>query len=81
MSEPNETPATQSDLTALESRLTEVIRDSQTEVLRAIYGFTETVQSRLLEQDANGFALKSRVTTLESRMLDVEKRINLPPAA
>jgi hypothetical protein len=43
-------PATKADLAALEQRLTEslteAIRDSETRLLKAFYGFTETVQVR-----------------------------------
>jgi phage shock protein A len=65
----------------LESRLEEAIRDSQTEILKSIYGFTQTVQNRFQEMDQTEATLKRRMTTLEGRMLEVEKRLNIPPAA
>jgi len=47
-------PATKADLNelrgemkAMEDRLVEAIRDSQTEVLRAVYGFAQTNSERL----------------------------------
>jgi uncharacterized protein involved in exopolysaccharide biosynthesis len=78
-------PATKADLAELETRitenLTEVIRDSQTEILKAFYGFVETVQTRFKAQDDTEAGLKKRLTVLEERVLEVEKRLNMPPAA
>jgi hypothetical protein len=78
-------PATKADLAQLETRitetLTEAIRDSQTEILKAFYGFTETVQTRFKAQDDTEAGLKKRLTVVEERLLEVEKRLNMPPAA
>lgn len=80
--------ATRRDLQDLEERLIEAIRDGQTKLLRAFYGFTQTIQERFKEfddtdsalRDADS-ALKRRMGALESRVLEIEKRLNLPPAA
>jgi hypothetical protein len=69
------------DLQALKDDLIEVIRDSQTETLHAFYGFTQTVQDRFKEADQTEAALKRRIGMLKSRSLDIEKRLNIPPAA
>jgi hypothetical protein len=61
--------------------LIEAIRDSQTEVLKAFYGFSQTIQDRFKESDDSEAAIKRRMTTLESRILEVEKRLNMPPNA
>ena len=74
-------PATKDDIKAVESRLTEVMRDMQTELLSAFYGFMQTVQDRFKEQDGTESSIKTRMTTLESRLLEIEKRLNLPPRA
>ncbi len=73
--------AVRGDLQDLRNELLEAVRDSQTEVLKAIYGFTQTVQNRFVEADQTESSLKRRLTTLESRLLEVEKRLNIPPAA
>ena len=65
----------------LETRLEEAIHDSQTELLKAFYGFTETVKHRFDGQEDADANLKKRVATLESRILEVERRLNTPPAA
>jgi chromosome segregation ATPase len=69
------------DLQDLRNELIETIRDSQTELLKAFYGFTQTVRDRFQEADQTEASLKRRLGTLESRMLEVEKRLNMPPAA
>jgi hypothetical protein len=74
-------PATKEDLVALKDDLVETFRDGQTEILTAFYGFTETIQNRFKENDQTEASLKRRLTTLESRLLEIEKRLNLPPAA
>jgi hypothetical protein len=70
-----------SDLQSLRDELIEVIRDSQTETLRTFYGFTQTIQTRFQDQDLTEASLKRRMTVIEERLLAVEKRLNMPPAA
>jgi hypothetical protein len=86
-------PATKQDIADLNERmemlrsetqhmyddLKETVRDAQTEILKAFYGFSESVQLHLKELDKNDASLKERLTNVESRLLDVEKRLNMPP--
>ncbi len=73
--------ATKEDLVNLKDELVEAFRDSQTEILTAFYGFSQTIQDRFKENDQTEASLKRRLTTIESRLLEIEKRLNLPPAA
>jgi hypothetical protein len=73
--------ATKGDLAEWGTRTIEVIRDAQTETLRAFYGFVESVQTRFKAQDDTEAGLKKRLTVLEERVLEVEKKLNMPPAA
>ena len=66
------------DLTALEERLTETYRDMQTELLKAFYAVAETHQKRLTDGERETAALKERVSMMESRLIQVEKRLNMP---
>jgi hypothetical protein len=66
---------------ASEERVVESVRDIQTEMLKAFYSFAETNQKRLTETEREAAALKERLSTLESRLMAVEKRLNMPPAA
>ncbi len=61
--------------------LVERIADSQTEVLKAFYNFAQTNQKRMVELEGNEAAIRSRIGTLEGRVLEIEKRLNIPPAA
>ena len=67
--------------TRLTETLTEVMRDGQTETLKAFYGFVESVQTRFRAQDDTEAGLKKRLTVLEERVLEVEKKLLMPPAA
>ena len=67
--------------TRMVDQLTEAIRDTQTETLKAFYGFVETVQTRFKAQDDTEAGLKKRLTVLEERVLEVEKKLIMPPAA
>jgi hypothetical protein len=84
-------PATKGDLIALEERLnqrmeereerlTETFRDMQTELLKAFYAVAETNQRRLTDAEREAAALKDRMAIMESRLTQVEKRLNMPPA-
>lgn len=64
----------------LKDELIEAIRDGQAEVLRAFYGFSQTVLDRFREQDTTEAALKRRMATLETRVFEIEKRLNIPPS-
>jgi hypothetical protein len=88
--------ALKTDLVALESRfegrmdaleqriredVREAIHDSETRLLQAFYGFAETNNRRLIQIEAGDAILVGRVVTLEGRVLEIEKRLNLPPAS
>jgi phage shock protein A len=79
-------PATKQDLAevrtemkAMEDRLIEAFRDSQTELLKAFYSFTESNRQRVSQVEANQASLITRVGTLEDRITDLERRIISPP--
>ena len=82
-------PATKGDLAELETRietrivdrLTETVRDVQTELLKAFYNFADTNNKRIAQNEVNEVALRSRVETLERRVMELEHRLNMPPAA
>lgn len=82
-------PATKGDIedartemNAMEHRvvgsLTETMREIKSEMLRAFYSFAESNLKRLAEIETEGEALKSRLATLEERLLQVERRVNFP---
>jgi chromosome segregation ATPase len=61
--------------------LVERIEDGKTELLKAFYSFASGEQKRMTQIEGNEGALRSRIATIEDRLLEVEKRLNIPPAA
>ena len=61
--------------------LRETMRDGQTEILRAFYGYAQTTDVKLKEAETSDIGLRHRLTVVEERLLEVEKRLNFPPAA
>ena len=87
------TPATKGDLIDLEERMrqrmleleermmermTELVRDVETKLLGAFYGYAKSNDNRVLEAEANEGVLRKRVATLETRVTDIEERLNRP---
>jgi hypothetical protein len=69
------------DMVALEERLTEVFRDGQTELLKAFYSFATSAEARFKDAETSDIALRQRLSAVEARVTEVEKRLNFPPAA
>jgi hypothetical protein len=61
--------------------LKEACRDGQTKLLRAFYSFAGTADTKLKDAELSDMMLRQRLSAVESRLLEVEKRLNLPPAA
>src|ERR1035437_1880558 len=61
--------------------LKETLRDSEKRLLQAFYGYTQTTDAKLKEGEQSVIALRQRRTAVESRILEVEKRLNMPPGA
>ena len=59
--------------------LKETLRDSETKLLKAFYSFAETNPQRLTATERESAALRDRLATVESRLTEVEKRLNIPP--
>lgn len=64
---------------AMEDRLIEAFRDSQTELLKAYYNFTESNRQRVSQVEGNQASLITRIGNLEDRMTDLQLRIITPP--
>ena len=81
-----ESPATKQDIEQLHSEvshihddLVERLNDSETKLLQAFYSFADTNNKRLIQGEAATALVISRITTLEDRVLELEKRLNIPP--
>jgi hypothetical protein len=69
-------PATKGDILDI----LEAVRDVETKLLNAFYGYAKSNDKRVLEVEGNEAVLRSRVATLETRVTDLEQRLNTPPA-
>ena len=72
-------PATKGDIADSEERVMERLRDIETKLLNAFYGYAKSNDKRVLETEGNEAVLRSRLATLETRPTDVEHRLNMPP--
>jgi len=68
------------------NNIVERIADSQTELRKAFYGYAQSNNKRVAELEGNEGAFRSRLATIEDRILEVERReverrLNIPPAA
>jgi ribosomal protein L16 Arg81 hydroxylase len=70
-----------SEMQHMHDALVERIADGETRLLQAFYTFAQSNQHRFTQVEGDTNALGARVATLETRLLEVEKRLNLPPAA
>lgn len=59
--------------------LKETVRDLQTELLKAFYSFAQSTDAKLKDTENSDIALRQRLTAVEFRVTEIEKRMNLPP--
>lgn len=75
-------PELQQYLEAMESRLTERMRDMQTELLKAFLPFQQEAGLRHSAVEVRMNGVEQRQAILENRLAEIEKRLLLnPPAA
>ncbi len=81
-------PATKADLQRIEGRLVEAeerlmegMRDVQTEMLKAFYSFAKSTEAKLQDSEISDHLIRQRVSAVESRLTEIERRLNMPPAA
>jgi hypothetical protein len=63
----------------LMDRMTETVRETETKLLQAFYGYAEATNRRFVQIEASDTIMLSRFATLEGRVLELEKRLNMPP--
>ena len=78
-------PATKADLQVavdqLRDELKEAIHDSQTELLTAFYTFAKSIEANLSDLEKSDSGIRNRLAAAESRLTEIERRLNMPPAA
>ena len=74
--------AVKADISAVKgdiSAVLEAVRDTETKLLNAFYGYAKSNDKRVYETEANEALLRGRMAVLESRMTDLEERLNRSP--
>jgi SMC interacting uncharacterized protein involved in chromosome segregation len=61
--------------------LEESYRDTQTEVLKAVYSMGVRLETRAGAQEAVITSIQQRQASVEARLLEIEMRLHMPPAA
>ncbi len=56
-------------------------RDGQTELLKAFYNHAQSTNLKQKDAEVSGVSLRQRLSAIESRVTDIEKRLNFSPAA
>ena len=82
-------PATKGDLkefgealrNEFRNDLHNAIHESETRLLSAFYSFARTSATRIEAVEDSDTATRRRLGTLEVRLLEVERRLNIPPAS
>jgi predicted nucleic acid-binding Zn-ribbon protein len=64
-----------------EHRMEQHLSDMEGRILTSIYRLAESTQQRVTQVEGNQGAFNARLATLETRLLEVEKRLNMPPTA
>jgi hypothetical protein len=66
------------EIKSSEEHVIETMRDIQTELLKAFYGFTESNRQRVAQLEGNQGAIITRIGVLEDRMTDLERKVHFP---
>jgi hypothetical protein len=66
---------------AFEHRMEQFLSDMEGRIITSNYRLAESMQQRIKQGEGNQAAFNARLASLEERLLEIEKRLNLPPAA
>jgi hypothetical protein len=68
-----------SEMSHAHNDLKETMRDIQTELLKAFYNYSQTNDLKLKDSEASDFMARQRLSVVESRITEIERRLNMPP--
>jgi hypothetical protein len=66
---------------SFERRMEQFLSDMEGRIITSNYRLAESMLQRIKQGEGNQAAFNARLATLEERLLEVEKRLNIPPAA
>jgi len=73
--------STRADMRQLKGELTETMRDVQTELVKAFYSVAKSNEAKFNDAELSDHLIRHRVSAVESRITEIERRLNMPPAA
>ena len=62
-----------------EHRMEALLHDMEGRIITSTYRVAESLQARLVEEEKESGSLKTRMGIMEDRILEIERRINMPP--
>jgi SMC interacting uncharacterized protein involved in chromosome segregation len=64
---------------SFEHRMEQLLHDMEGRIITSTYRVAESLQARLTEEERESVSLKTRMGIMETRLLELEKRVNMPP--
>jgi SMC interacting uncharacterized protein involved in chromosome segregation len=64
---------------SFEHRMEQLLHDMEGRIITSTYRVAESLQARLTEEERESVSLKTRLGIMEARLLELEKRVNMPP--
>jgi hypothetical protein len=61
-----------------EHRMEQLLHDMEGRIITSTYRVAESLQARLTEEERESASLKTRMGIMETRLLEIEKRLNTP---
>ncbi len=62
-----------------EHRIENLILDAEGRLITSTYRLAESFQQRITQNEGNQAAFNARLATMETRITEIEKRLNMPP--
>lgn len=66
------------DMVAQEERLREYVHDTETRIVGEFFKYAQSMDARLRTTEVNILPMIDRMAAMETRLLSVERRLNLP---
>ncbi len=80
MDQNGDRPATKKDLAELQAQLVEAMQGVETRILKAFYDWAKSTDERLNDLASSDFMFRARMTVLEERVTDLERRLSIRTA-
>ena len=65
----------------LADQIMSAVTTAETRLLNAFYGYADTNNKRMVSVESSQDHLRSRISSVEDRLLAVERKLNMPPAS